>query len=96
MDTKPRGRYVVVIREGPPHGDLYELEQTIYFHVVDTETDEVVLRFQGEMRAALSTASGLWDNYDFAGVCDATLAPDGESVIVRTYGGGEEVVPIPK
>lgn len=89
-------RFQVVVREGPPHGDLYELEQTIYFDVVDTETEEVVLRFQGEMRAALSTSSGLWDNYDYAGVRDVALAPDGESVLVTAYGGGEEVVPIPK
>jgi hypothetical protein len=89
-------RHEVHVREDPPRGDLYELEQTTHFDVVDTECDEVVLTFRGEIAARLSTTSGLWDDYEFSGVYDVALAPDGHSVIVRHFGGEEEIVPIPQ
>lgn len=88
-------RYEIQIQEGPPHGGLYELEQTTYFHVVDVDTQAVVLTFRGEMEASLSPDTGLWDDYRFSGVRDLTLAPEQRSVLVRYYDGHEETVLLP-
>ena len=88
-------RYEIQVQEGPPHGDLYELEQTTYHRVVDIDTQEVVLTFRSEMEANLSTDTGLWDDYHFSGVRDVILAPDQRSVIVHYYDGREEAVPLP-
>jgi hypothetical protein len=90
------GRFQVVVREGPPRGDLYQLEQAAYFEVVDTKTGDILLVFQGEMRAGLSTDTGLWDDYAFSGVREVTLSPDGQSVLVQHWDGNEEVVLIPE
>jgi hypothetical protein len=84
-----------VIEEGPPHGDLYELEQTTYYRVVDTRSNEVVMTFRGEMEASLSTSTGMWDDHHFSGVCELTIAPDEQSVIVKYYSGREETAPLP-
>lgn len=96
METGAKGQFEVVVREGPPHGDLYELEQATYFDVVDTQTGDLLLMFHGEMHAGLSTETGLWDDYAFSGVREVTLSPDGQSVTVQYWDGGEEVVPIPR
>jgi len=88
-------RYEIQVQEGALHGDLYELEQTTYFHVVDVDTQTVVLTFQGEMEASLSRDSGLWDDYSFSGVRDVTLAPDQQSVLVHYHDRHEEIVPLP-
>jgi hypothetical protein len=85
----------VVVEEGPPHGDLYELEQTTYYRVVDTRSNEVVMTFRGEMEASLSTSTGMWDDHHFSGVCELTIAPDEQSVIVKYCDGREEMVPLP-
>jgi len=83
------------VQEGAPHGGLYELEQTTYFYVVDRHSDEVVLTFEGEMEASLSTTTGMWDDYRFSGVREVLLAPDEQSVTVRYFDGREETVPLP-
>ena len=88
-------RYEIQIQEGPPHGGLYELEQTTYFHVVDVDTQVVVLTLRGDMEASLSPDSGPWDNYRFSGMQDITLAPDRQSVLVHYHDGHEEIVPLP-
>jgi hypothetical protein len=89
-------RFQVVVEEGPPHGDLYELEQTTYYHVVDTHSGEVVMTFEGELQASLSRDTGMWDDYACSGVNGVAIAPDGESVIVRGCDGREEVVSLPR
>jgi hypothetical protein len=95
MDELPMGRFEVVVEQGPAHGDLYELEQTTYYRVVDRQSKEVVLAFEGEMEASLSRSTGLWDDYGFSGVSEVTLALDEQSVLVRYHDGREERVPLP-
>ena len=92
MVAQPLTRFEVVVQQGPPHGDLYELEQTTYYHVVDRHTQQVVMRFQSEMEASLSTDSGLWDDCRFSGVCEVVIAPDETAVMVRYCDGREERV----
>ncbi len=90
-------RFMVIVKEGAPHGDLYELEHYVYYNIVDRRTQHVIITFQGEMEATYSrTRGGMWDNYHCsAGVCDVTIAPDEQSVLVRYADGHEEVVPLP-
>lgn len=57
-----RAQVEVQVEEGAPRGGLYELEQTTYFHVLDTQSGQVVMTFQGEMEASLSTDTGMWDD----------------------------------
>lgn len=90
------GRFEVLVAEGAPHGDLYELEQTTYYRVVDRHSNKVVMTFRGEMEASLSTTTGLWDDYHFSGVCEVLIAPDEQVVIVRYHDGCEETVQLPR
>ena len=96
MDKQPSDRYALMVEEGVPHGGLFELEQTTYYHVVDVQTGRVVLTFRGELEASLSTETGAWDDYRTSGVCGVTIAPDGRSVTVRYSDGREETVPLPQ
>jgi hypothetical protein len=88
-------RYEVRVEDGPPRGDLYELEQKTYYQVVDVTSNEVLMTFEGLMEASLSRDNGLWDDYCFTGVCEVRLAPDEGSVVVQYYDGREEVMPLP-
>jgi hypothetical protein len=90
------GRFELLVEEGSPHGGFYELEQTTYYRVVDWRSDEVVMTFEGEMEASLSTTTGMWDDYRFSGVREVLLAPDEQSVIVQHHDGREEIVPLPQ
>ena len=95
MDKQREARFEVRVEEGLPHGDLYELEQTTCYRVVDTQTNEIVMTFQSEMEASLSTSTGMWDDHHFYGVCEVIIAPDEKSVIVKYYDGREEMVSLP-
>ncbi|HNS52601.1 MAG TPA: hypothetical protein PKO09_15650 [Anaerolineae bacterium] len=88
------GRFEVVVEEGVPRGDLYELEQMIYHHVVDRWTGQTVLTFVGKLEASLSTEAGLWDGYHLSGVRGVCIAEDGRSALVRHGDGREERVPL--
>lgn len=88
-------KFEVRVVEGSAHGDLYDLEQTTTYLIVDRSTQEVVLAFEGEMSASLSTSSGLWDGYRFSGVCEVSIAPDERSALIRYHDGREETVPLP-
>lgn len=88
-------RFEVLVKEGSPHGDLYELEQTTYYEVVDRHSNKVVMTFQGQMQASLSKTGLEWEDYHFSGVCGVFIAPDEQSVIVRHYDGREEIVQLP-
>jgi hypothetical protein len=90
------GRFELLVEEGAPHGDLYELEQTTYYRVVDRLSDEVVMTFEGEMEASLSTTTGMWDDYRFSGVREVLIASDEQAVIVRYFDGREETVLLPQ
>jgi len=95
MGEQPTGRFEVVVEEGPPHGDLYELEQTTTYQIVDRHSDQVVMTFESNMEASLSTTTGMWEGYRFSGVCEVSIAPDGQSAIVKYHGGREEAVLLP-
>lgn len=95
MPPTPSARYAVHVEEGGSHGDLFELEQTTYYRVIDLRTGQVVLTFTGEMSASMSRGSGQWDDYQYGGARAVTLAPDERSVHVSYYGGQEEDVPLP-
>jgi hypothetical protein len=58
MDQPQTPRYIVRVEEGGGHGGLYELEQTTYYYVIDTRSQQVVLTFAGELSASLSTSTG--------------------------------------
>lgn len=87
-------RYRVMVEVGPPHGDLYEFAQTT-FHRVVAPSGEVVLTFEGEIRAALSRDTGLWEDYAVTGVQELVIARDMASVLVRCHDGREVSVPLP-
>ncbi len=96
MNKQQSGQFEIVIKEGHPHGGLYELEQTTYYQVIDTHSKEIVLTFQGEVEASLSTSTGMWDDYHYSGVCEVTIAPEERSVIVKYHAGYEETVSLPE
>lgn len=90
------GRFQVVVEEGAPRGDLYELERRTTFRVVDRHRDQVVATFEGTMEASLSRDTGLWDDYSFSGVCEVAIAADERFVHVKYCDGHEEWVPLPE
>jgi hypothetical protein len=85
-------RFVVLVEEGPPRGGLFELEQTTYYRVVDTRTQEVMLTFRGEMEAGFSATTGSWEDCHAYGVREVAVAPDEKTVIVKYYDHREETV----
>ncbi len=89
------GQFEVRVEKGPPRGDLYELEQKTYYHVVDAVSGKVLMTFEGLMEASLSRDTGMWDDYYFSGACEVSLAPDGQSVTVQYCDGREEIVALP-
>jgi hypothetical protein len=94
MRGQQAGRFEVVVAEGSPHGGLYELEQTTYYLVVDRHSGQIVMTFEGQVEASLSTTTGMWDDYRLSGVCEVSIAPDEQTVIVKYCGGHEETVPL--
>jgi hypothetical protein len=87
--------YIIVTEMDPPHGDLFELEQTTWHRVMDTSTGDVVMEFRSDMAAHLSREDGMWTDHRFTGVSAVVLAPDGQSVFVKYCDGVEEMAPIP-
>ncbi len=96
MGDQLASRFEVIIESGSPRGDLYELEQKTYYQVVDRYSKEIILVFESLMEASLSRDTGMWDDYRFSGVCEVSVAPDEQSVIVKYHDGLEEVVPLPE
>jgi hypothetical protein len=88
-------RFEIVVRQGPPHGDLFELEQTTYYEVVDRRTQEVIVTFVSEMEAGLSRSSGLWDDYRFSGVAQVDITPGEEALLVTYHDGRQETIALP-
>jgi hypothetical protein len=95
MTEPATGRFEVVEEQGPPRGDLYELEQKTYLHVVDRHSGQIVMTFESLLEASLSTDTGLWDDYCFSGAREVRIAPNGQSVLVRYHDGREETIPLP-
>ena len=96
MDEQIASRFEVVVEEGSPRGDLYELEQKTYHRVVDRHSNQIIMVFESLMEASLSTSTGLWDDYRFTGVCEVSIAPDEQSVIVKYHDGLVERVALPE
>jgi hypothetical protein len=95
MSEPTARRFEVVVEEGVPHGDLYELEQATCHRVVNRLSGQTVLSFEGLLEASLSTDSGMWADYRVSGVREVIVAPDEQSVIVKYFDDREEVVPLP-
>lgn len=81
-------RYRIETREGNPHGDLYEMEITTFFDVIDNTTEMTVMTFTGEYFTTLGDNGG-WNDGSYSGVEDVRLAEDGMSVLVYTVGNPE-------
>lgn len=96
MSEQPIGRFEVVETKGSPRGDLFELEQKTYYHIVDRHTEEVIMTFESLMEASLSRDTGMWDDYVFTGASEVAIAPDERSVIVKYHDGREETLPLPE
>ena len=96
MSDQVARRFGVVVEEGVPHGNLYELEQTTYYHVVDRHSGQTVLTLEGRLDATLSTDTGLWNDYRISGVCEISIAEDDRSILAKYCDGREEIVALPE
>lgn len=88
-------RYEVRTEEGPASGGLYELEQTTRYHVVDLQTNDVVMSFESQTSASPNLIGQGWTDYQHTGVSAVTIAPDERSVLVVHHDGWEQRVPLP-
>lgn len=95
MQQRNPERYIVQVVEGSPRGDLYELEQATFFHIIDTQTDQIILSFRGDMESSLSRDTAQWENTHYSGVCNASISEDQRTVLVEYYDGTKELVYIP-
>jgi len=88
-------RYIVQIVEAAPRGDLYELEQATFYHVIDTASDQIIWSFRGDMEATLSRETAQWENTQYSGVCKVTISEDQLTVLVEHYDGQSEQFTLP-
>jgi hypothetical protein len=88
-------RFELRIEEGPAQGGLFEFEQTTYYHVVDLQSNEVVMTFEGETTASLGASGAEWTDHNHTGVSEVIISPDQRSVRVRYRDGWEESVALP-
>ena len=88
-------RYEVRTVQGPARGDLFELEQTTYFHVVDLLEDKIILTFREDMEASLSKDNGLWTDYHYSGVCEVVISADEQTALVNYHDGNQKFFSIP-
>ena len=95
MKPEPMNRFEVIVTEGAPRGDLFELEQTTVYQVIDRLSGAVVMTFESMMEASLRSDTGMWDDYRFSGVAEVQIAPDEISVIITHHDGRVEIVPLP-
>ena len=96
MSDQVERRFEVVVEEGVPRGNLYELEQTTYYLVIDRHSGQTVLTIEGRLDATLSTDTGLWGDYRLSGVREISIAEDDRSILAKYYDGREETVPLPE
>lgn len=89
-------RFEVRVVKGSPKGDLYELEQTTCFQIIDIQANEILLTLEGKMEASLSRENGLWENYVYSGVSDVTISADEKTANVKYYDGEQENITLPK
>lgn len=74
--TEGRARWEVRVVEGPPHGDLYELEQDTFFNVIDRRNGRAVKTFTGHYDASFTT-SGTWGEGCSSGVQTVVIDEEG-------------------
>lgn len=91
MDKK----YTIRTEQGPARGDLYELEQKTYFHVVNVGSGKVVMTLEELMEASLSPENGSWDNYSYSGAKSVEINQEEGVVTVLYHNGNEERIPLP-
>ncbi len=89
------GRFKITVEDEPPHGALFELEQTTVFRVVDVRTNEVIMTYRGMMEASLDPETGRWGEYQLSGVSGLTIAADERTIIVKYYDGREDLITLP-
>jgi hypothetical protein len=92
MEQSKPERFIVQVVEGSPRGDLYELEQATFFHVIDTTTDQIILSFRGDMEASLSRETAQWEDAQYSGVRQVSISEDQQTVLVEYYDGKQELV----
>ena len=89
-------RFEIRVDEGAAQGGLFGYEQTTYYHVVDLRSNEVVMTFESETTASLSTPGGQPTDHSHTGVSYVSIAPDQRSVRVQYHDGWEESVALPE
>jgi hypothetical protein len=89
-------RFIVQIVEGPPRGDLFELEQATFFHIIDTTTDQIIFSYRGDMEASLSRDDGQWGDYYYSGVRQVTISEDQRTALIEYFDGNQEQVSLPE
>lgn len=94
MEQSRPERFIVQVVEGSPRGDLYELEQATFFHVIDTTTDQIILSFRGDMEASLSRETAQWEDAQYSGVRQVSISEDQQAVLVEHFDGTKELVNI--
>ncbi len=80
-------RYRIEKEDGNAHGDLYEMEITTYFYVIDNLTNTAVMTFTGEYFTTLGDNG--WNDGNYSGVTDVKISEDGLSVLVFKVGSKE-------
>ena len=88
-------RYIAQIVERSPLRDLYELEQTTFFHLIDTTSDQIILSFRGAMEASLSRDTAQWEDTHYSGVCRVSITEDQQTFLVEHYDGTQKLVHLP-
>jgi len=88
-------RFIVREKEGSAHGDLYELEITTTFSVIDTTNNKIVMNFTGEYSASLGDNG--WDDGSYHGVTKVEISEDEKYAIVYKSGNNElEKIKLPE
>jgi len=72
-----RDRWEVRVKEGPPRGGLYELEQDTFFHVIDRWDGRRVKTFTGHYDASF-TGEGRWGEGFSSGVRQVVIDEEGK------------------
>ena len=75
-------KYRIEESESEPRGDVYELEITYYYDVIDNRTEMSIMQFQGVSSAKLGDDC-TWENWQYSGVDEVEFSDDGRYVIVH-------------
>lgn len=95
MDGSAEERFEVQIDEGDYRGGLFELERVTTFRVVEVNSSQTRMEFQGEMSASLDSNTGGWGEPVFYVIAAVTLTDDRHHVLVINHNGHADILPIP-